>query len=785
MLNLFDDIPRTPGAYFKLLFYAAVLRLLRHVVPLFDAINTADSQNDAFTQFPFLAGYANELVTRGLEGFTLNKAESIWLEEVKFWEERNADDKAGENAVLPLVRLQQATRLSDEALRLWFLCGLIEEDPRFGGLFAALQSSIAGAAGSHRVGAGLLMAWQDENTDHHIVRAALSQLQQLGLLHPINPDAPRTEWVFSVSSLIWDAAAGLARADLTDWARWVSHEQLPRLDDLILPTEVQTVLTRVPEMTTTGQLSVLVVCGPHSNGRRTVLAAVAQMMGQGLLRLEVPFASDDVRWQLVGPLAMLLNAMPVLTLDLAPGENYLLPEMSGYTGLVGVAIGQQGGLAGWHVERSVTVTLEMPPVAARLQHWQASLPDLPANKSLDLATRLRLTGGNIRRAARRAQAQSALHGRVAVNADDVRQAAHALGQQALDSLATWLPPLSTASGEFDAETVWCHLAVSSDVLAELKHLEVRCRHREALPQLFGDGSRQINAGVRALLGGPSGTGKTLAARVLAAVLNLDLYRLDLSLVVNKYISETEKNLSRIFARAEELDVMLLLDEGDALLTQRTQVQNSNDRYANLETSFLLQRLETFEGILLVTTNASERIDGAFARRMDVVIDFRAPEALERRHIWELHFPTAHACAIPIAMLDEVAGRCALTGGQIRNAALHASVLALNNGGVVKPAHVLAAVQREYRKMGAACPLRVAEWTKLERLQPPVLRTMAAGRMSRSAALLVASTSGTSRKLNNCGRCLCKSLAKVALSGSVDCPASRRSSPASRRPCATA
>jgi SpoVK/Ycf46/Vps4 family AAA+-type ATPase len=213
----------------------------------------------------------------------------------------------------------------------------------------------------------------------------------------------------------------------------------------------------------------------------------------------------------------------------------------------------------------------------------------------------------------------------------------------------------------------------------------------------------LNAGVRALFSGPSGTGKTLAARVLSSVLQKDLYRLDLSTVVNKYIGETEKNLSRIFARAEELDVILLLDEGDALLTRRTEVQNANDRYANLETNYLLQRLESFEGILIVTTNAGDRIDRAFQRRMDVVISFPPPDAGERWNIWQLHLPTEHR--VTDSVLAEVAQRCELTGGQIRNAILHASLLAITNGGVVTTAHLEAAVQREYFKSGSVCPLR--------------------------------------------------------------------------------
>ena len=290
---------------------------------------------------------------------------------------------------------------------------------------------------------------------------------------------------------------------------------------------------------------------------------------------------------------------------------------------------------------------------------------------------------------------AALDGRTTVTLADVQQASRTLNRQTLDTLAACVP---TSGG-------WEHLAVSAQTCAELADLESRCRHRERLPAAVGAAlGAQLNAGVRALFSGPSGTGKTLAARLLASELHMDLYRVDLSTVVNKYIGETEKNLHQIFARAEELDIILLLDEGDALLTQRTGVQTANDRYANLETNYLLQRLETFEGIIIVTTNAGERIDSAFQRRLDVVVYFRPPEAAERWSIWQLHLPADHA--VDDALLREVAGRCTLTGGQIRNAVLHASLLALNDGGLVTSAWLKAAVQREYRKAGAVCPLRV-------------------------------------------------------------------------------
>ena len=262
-------------------------------------------------------------------------------------------------------------------------------------------------------------------------------------------------------------------------------------------------------------------------------------------------------------------------------------------------------------------------------------------------------------------------------------AARTLNRHALDTLA----------GHVAACGDWRQLAAREDTLRELMGLELRCRHRERLAtSLSAATGLQSNCGVRALFRGPSGTGKTLAARLLAGVLQMDLYRLDLSSVINKYIGETEKNLDRVLSRAEELDVMLLVDEGDSLLTQRTNVQSSNDRYANLETNYLLQRLECFEGILIITTNAGDRIDAAFERRMDVVVEFQQPQAPERWEIWQMHLPTPNA--VDPDFLNDVATRCSLGGGQIRNAVLHASLLALDAGDVVDTAMIDAAVRRE-------------------------------------------------------------------------------------------
>jgi hypothetical protein len=524
-------------------------------------------------------------------------------------------------------------------------------------------------------------------------------LQELGLIEAVNMDAPRVEWAWQSPGPLWNVLRGEAHESLAPWLLYTPPAQLVALDQLVITGEIRRQLEVIPSLLASGEAQALVVRGPQHNGRRTALGAVAREMGRGLLEASGVGRANDERWRLVGPLATALHALPVVVLDLALGETMEIPRLKGCDHPLCAVLGNQGGLSGSGAERALTLTLGMPGRDARRQLWQRSLNERGADCEDALAQisdRFRLTSGNIRRAAGLADAYAALEGRDCVELGDAQQASRALNRQALDTLATRVE----TSGD------WERLAVNEETMSELRELESRCRHRERLHETLGDGpGAQMTAGVRALFTGPSGTGKTLAARLLSSTLHVDLYRLDLSLVINKYIGETEKNLNQILARAEELDVILLLDEGDSLLTQRTGVQTANDRYANLETNYLLQRLESYEGILIVTTNAGDRIDSAFQRRMDVVIDFRQPDAAERWAIWQLHLPDSRT--VDYDLLDEVAERCVFSGGQIRNAMLHASLLALDDGGAVNSTHLLAAVRREYRKTGAVCPLRLA------------------------------------------------------------------------------
>jgi SpoVK/Ycf46/Vps4 family AAA+-type ATPase len=247
-----------------------------------------------------------------------------------------------------------------------------------------------------------------------------------------------------------------------------------------------------------------------------------------------------------------------------------------------------------------------------------------------------------------------------------------------------------------------------DVHRELGLLLTRCVARaDAATQLGPLLRGRLSQGVKALFIGASGTGKTLGAQWLADRLARPLVRVDLAAVVSKYIGETEKNLAQLLSRAEHLDAVLLFDEADSLFGARTDVKQANDRYANMQTNYLLQRLETFHGVAVLTSNSKARFDDAFLRRLDAVIEFPLPDVAERRALWSLHLGAAPD--LDPAMLNAVAALVDLPGGHIRNAVLTAALLARQrqmNGDGTPGLHandLREALALEYRKLGQRAP----------------------------------------------------------------------------------
>jgi hypothetical protein len=391
----------------------------------------------------------------------------------------------------------------------------------------------------------------------------------------------------------------------------------------------------------------------------------------------------------LGPWMKLRQLVPVFCFDLGPGEHKRLPPLRYHDGPVLVVTGPDGsidtngvGIPEW--------TLGVPSSAERATLWSCAIG--PGKLARELADEHRHGAGRIASLGRLARHLMLVDGSRHLERAHVQAAAWLDEEFGLASLAQ---PLRAAVPD-DA------LVTTSTLRTELDHLVLRCRARDGLDQELGASVRARYApGVRALFVGPSGTGKTLAAGWLATRLGMPLYRVDLAAVTSKYIGETEKNLARLLGRAEHADVVLLFDEADSMFGKRTDVKEANDRFANAQTNYLLQRIESFDGIAILTSNSLSRLDSAFIRRLDAVLEFALPGPEERRNLWLSHLGTRHC--LSTRSINRLAVSLDLAGGHIRNVVLVAAVLARADGRMIAYADVMAGLAAEYRKLGRQVP----------------------------------------------------------------------------------
>lgn len=431
---------------------------------------------------------------------------------------------------------------------------------------------------------------------------------------------------------------------------------------------------------------VLVVRSQHAGEARAACAALAQSLGRSLAVLTGPVPDGLGAW------AGFVQAVPVFVPELAPGEVFDVPELPGHGGPVLVATGVDGSVT-WRGDAPPEWRLPMPDVRERQALWQHHLGDPDLAAALAVLQR----GGSFGIAHTAAQARHLA--RLAGDSEDraptmdhARQALRAGTPGALGSLAELVPDTIHDGA----------LVLAAPLRLELESLAARCRLREGLAHGLGRATRaRYRPGVRALLVGPSGTGKTLSAGWLATRLGLPLYRVDVASITSKYIGETEKNLARLFARAEHSEVVLLFDEADSLFGKRTDVKDAHDRFANTQTNYLLQRMESFEGIALLTSNSRARFDAAFTRRFDAIVEFPAPAPQERLQIWLAHLGGQHG--LSDAQLNQLAATCDLAGGQVRNATLRAAACAGAQSRAPQFGDVIDAVAAEYRKLGRQMP----------------------------------------------------------------------------------
>jgi hypothetical protein len=332
------------------------------------------------------------------------------------------------------------------------------------------------------------------------------------------------------------------------------------------------------------------------------------------------------------------------------------------------------------------IAVSAPGHEERAAVWREALPD-PAQAE-DLAARFRLTRAQIDAAARAAVAEAALRDDGVPTAADLAAAARAQTSEALSRMARRTRTPHTFED----------LVLPSGPLALLHGVAAHLRYRHQVFERWGFGARRAaGTGITALFAGPSGTGKTMAAGVIAATLGLDLYRIDLSAVVDKYIGETEKHLAQIFAEAEGSNAVLFFDEADALFGRRSEVKDARDRYANIEVAYLLQRMEDFDGLAILATNLRDHIDGAFVRRLRFVIEFPFPRPADRARLWRRHLPAEAPLAADIDF--GLLSRLQLSGGAISNCALAAAFMAAEADEPIAMHHLVLAAAQELAKAG--------------------------------------------------------------------------------------
>lgn len=484
---------------------------------------------------------------------------------------------------------------------------------------------------------------------------------------------------------------------LLDPVRVNDHEQ-EELDLAPPPSQqqvVKKVINFIKHADKSNGMPVIELLGFESEIKREIAGRTVSALGLNLYGIDtrsLPIQVEDFelfsrlwrRESLLMPLAVYINASGREN----PEDNRLNRFLEQVVGLVFLDLEETAAIA---TRQRFSIEVAKPTPEEQQQLWAEALMGSESAQSQQLAEQFSFTQGEIRRLAASIEGgeqEGSTSSVPPLSADEkLWQACRVAARTGMEKLAT----------RIDAKATWQQLVLPREQKSLLHQIsaQVSCRNRVYETWGFRE---QMNRGlgINALFAGESGVGKTMAAEVIANDLQLDLYRIDLSGVVSKYIGETEKNLRRLFDAAEDSGAILFFDEADALFGKRSEVKDSHDRYANIEINYLLQRMESYRGLAILATNMKSALDKAFVRRLRFIIDFPYPGVAERTEIWQKIFP-------PDTPLDQGfdyqhLARLSLTGGNIHNVAVNAAFLAAENDGPVTMPLVLEAARAEFRKL---------------------------------------------------------------------------------------
>jgi ATP-dependent 26S proteasome regulatory subunit len=445
---------------------------------------------------------------------------------------------------------------------------------------------------------------------------------------------------------------------------------------------------------------IIVLYGPDQVSQEAAARYIAMQSGSPLLITSWASASESphsLAWilHLVLRDARLIGAIPLfLGWEVGTGDKGLtcnsLAELVSHPGTIILSGQSNWQVKGIERQRSiVSIEFPIPTYSQRRKLWEHFLGE--SGNGLDtseVSGQFLLTVSQIRDAAAMAKDVAGQRGQP-VQMEDLLAAAREHSSSHLASLARKITP----------RYCWKDIVLPDDQVALLREVVDTIRGRPLVLDDWGVGQKLASSrGITVLFAGPPGTGKTMAAEVIAGELGLDLYKIDLSTIVSKYIGETEKNLEHIFNEAESSNAILFFDEADALFGKRSEVRDSHDRYANIEISYLLQRMEAYDGVTILATNLRSNLDEAFTRRLQFAVDFPFPDEENRLRIWTSLFPVDVPRG-PAIDFPYLARRYKLTGGSIRNIIVNAAYRAASNGGQVMMEHLLHGTRRELQKMG--------------------------------------------------------------------------------------
>lgn len=616
---------------------------------------------------------------------------------------------------LPLVRLSTLFALTPFETQTLLLCVAPELDHKYATLYAYVQNDVTKKHPQVDLALTLFCQTRAERMRQREAFTPDSALLRHQLLRLFDDPQERDPTLLSrFMKADWRACDFLLEHDRIDQRLHgfteISGKLAGCLSDQALPAELMTKLSRAAQ-SSIGSDAIFLLHGSYGVGKRAAAEGICA-------ETEAPLIVADLRQALAAEqhfaltllllrreammrqAALYLNHFEVLLTDEALMKERLLifarelAQAGCLIFLASEAPWQPVGL--WPQTCFLSFKFPLPEYPLRLKLWQQALKSCGyrIEKDVDIptvASKFILSGGQITDAVR--EVKHLLNLRPArqrrISLDDLHAAARDQSNQSLSRLAQKIEPVYT----------WQDIVLPPRPLQQLREVCISVKYRHVVHSEWGfDSKLSLGKGLNILFSGPSGTGKTMAAQILAHELGLDLYKIDLPSVISKYIGETEQNLSRIFREAESSNAIIFFDEADAIFGKRSEVKDAHDRYANIEVAYLLQKMEEYEGIVILATNLSKNLDEAFARRMRHAVEFPFPDAVYREHIWRNIFPAPAPLAADVDV-GFLSHQFELSGGNIRNVALSSAFLAAEGDGEIRMEHLILSTAREMQKIG--------------------------------------------------------------------------------------